>query len=361
MLNRTLFALTAAGFGWCLPIAAHAQVGLSTKPNYDMIEKANQIDESTQRELNTLHNAGVEAIGVGNFATAEATLDQLVRRNPTTTDANFLLALAKIGLGKWDEAKTHLEIAVVKEPKRPEPKTRLGLAYVKLNDLDRAKAQRVALAGLDGDCKKACPDAKWIAEGIASLDVALAPTRPVVAAELVASEAPTGSGQGLASKNFDPTKYSLVTFDDEHDLYDLLIKEGRCEPKKTAEPRQPCALILYRPEEGSEGGLSANFKPVFKVISRDAIWAIHDKKLQKVRIDDLYFDIDDIIGRKRAAYRSVALVGNAENLANCNQGLTCLRDLVVQDMFSMYSNMPDSVVQVIWADGMKDPGTVRVR
>jgi hypothetical protein len=120
-------------------------------------------------------------------------------------------------------------------------------------------------------------------------------------------------------------------------------------------------LILYKPEEGSEGGLAANFKPVFKVISRDAIWAIHDKKLQKVKIDDLYFDIDEIIGRKRAAYLSVALIGNAENQANCDQGLTCLRDLVVQDMFRMYSSMPDSVVEVIWGDSMKDPGTVRVR
>lgn len=361
MLNRTLFSLTVAGFGLCLPIAAHAQVGLSTKPNYDMIEKANQIDESTQRELNTLHNAGVEAIGVGNFATAEATLNQLVQRNPSTPDANFLLALAKIGLGKWDEAKTHLEIAVQKEPKRPEPKTRLGLAYVKLNDFDRARQQRAALASLDSDCKSACPDAKWIADGIVSLDQALGPARPVVAAELVASEAPKGTGLGLASKNFDPTKYSIVTFQDKHDLYDLLIEEGRCELKKTAEPRQPCALILYKPEEGSEGGLAANFKPVFKVISRDAIWAIHDKKLQKVKIDDLYFDIDEIIGRKRAAYLSVALIGNAENQANCDQGLTCLRDLVVQDMFRMYSSMPDSVVEVIWGDSMKDPGTVRVR
>jgi hypothetical protein len=30
-------------------------------------------------------------------------------------------------------------------------------------------------------------------------------------------------------------------------------------------------------------------------------------------------------------------------------------------MFRMYTNMPDSVVQVIWGGGMKDPGTVRIR
>jgi hypothetical protein len=54
-------------------------------------------------------------------------------------------------------------------------------------------------------------------------------------------------------------------------------------------------------------------------------------------------------------------VGNAENNANCAQGKPCLGDLVSEDMFNMYRNMPDSVVKVIWGGGMEDPGTVRVR
>ena len=46
---------------------------------------------------------------------------------------------------------------------------------------------------------------------------------------------------------------------------------------------------------------------------------------------------------------------------NCERGLACLAHLVVQDMFRMYASMPDSVVEVIWGAGMKDPGTVRIR
>ena len=160
---------------------------------------------------------------------------------------------------------------------------------------------------------------------------------------------------------FDPAKYSLVAFGDPDDLYDLLTKESRCQPNKTAAPRQPCALILYRPADDSGGSLAANFKPVFKVISRNAIWAIHDKQLQKIKIDNLYMDVVDVIGGKRTSYESVALVGNAENAVNCAQGKPCLGDLVSEDMFNMYRNMPESVVKVIWGGGMEDPGTVRVR
>jgi hypothetical protein len=152
-----------------------------------------------------------------------------------------------------------------------------------------------------------------------------------------------------------------VTFTNTADLYTLLTRDGRCAPKKLAEPRQPCALILYRPEDGDTGGLSANFKPVFRVDSRASVWAIHDKKLQKVRIESLYFDIEQIIGQKQATYRSVALIGNEENQANCDKGQPCLSHLVAENLFSMYGNMPDSVVEVIWGTGMKDPGTIRIR
>jgi hypothetical protein len=212
-------------------------------------------------------------------------------------------------------------------------------------------------------CKKSCDDATWIADGLVLLDQALgAPAASVlIASAPAASPSPTSPAAIATTINFDPATYNLVSFTDTADLYDLLTRDGRCAPKKLADPRQPCALILYRPDDGSTGGFSANFKPVFRVDSRTSIWAIHNKELQKVRIENLYFDIQDIIGQKQASYRSVALIGNAENKANCDKGLACLSSLVAEDMFSMYGKMPDSVVQVIWGAGMKDPGTVRVR
>jgi len=353
---RTRSGLVAAAI-FAFAGAAYAQPGLSTKPDYDLIYKADRIDENASTNLTVIYEKGVAALQAKDYAAAEAAFADALRRKAEKADINFMLGLSQIGLEKWDAAKASLEAAVVKEPKRPEPKTRLGLTYVKLNDLDAARQQRAALAALDADCVLVCKDAQWIAEGLRSLDQALAPgVRANVSAASLAAVAPAD-----ATKDFDPTKYNLVAFANTNDLYDLLTQQGRCPEKTTAAPRQPCALILYRPSDGSTGALSSNFKPVFKIVNRKTIWAIHDKKLQKVKIEDLYYDNVDVIGGKQTAYLSVALVGNAENQANCDAGKACLGSLVSQDMFNMYTGMPDSVVEVVWGGGMKDVGTVRVR
>jgi tetratricopeptide (TPR) repeat protein len=359
-------ALIAVAVGLSLTSVAHAQAqnplsplkGLWNAPDYEAIYNADRVDEYTRRELVGLHATAIEALNAKDYATAEKMIGELVSRKPTTTDSNFLMGLAKTGLGKWDEARTYLEVAVQKEPLRPEPKTRLGLAYVKLDNPDAAKQQRAQLASLDATCKRSCADATWIQDGLVLLDQALgAPPSATLAAVSPASP-DTLTAETL---NFDPVKYNIVAFQDAADLYDLLTRDGRCAPKTLAAPRQPCALILYRPDDATTGGLSATFKPVFRVDSRASVWAIHDKKLQKLKIEDLYFDITQIIGEEKVAYRSVALIGNAENKANCDKGAPCLSSLVAQDMFRMYGNMPDSVVKIIWGGGMEDPGTVRIR
>lgn len=354
MSHTKFFAVIAAFIGFSLAGTANAQPGLSTKPNYDAIEKADRIDENAQLSLNTLHNNAILALNAKDFATAERFLASLVSRNPSTEDANFLMGLAKTGLGKWGEARPYLEAAVQKEPLRPEPKTRLGLTYLKLNEFDAAKRQRAGLASLDAACKQSCADATWIKDGLTTLDQALAPGS---AATLAAASTQPAAPLTGETTNFDPRKYNLVTFTNTADLYGLLTADGRCAPKKLAEPRQPCALILYRPAKGAKGGLTANFKPVFRIDSRGSVWAIHNKKLQKVKIEELYFDIEQIIGEEKTTYTSVAVIGNAENKANCDKGLPCLSNLVSQDMFSMYATMPPSVVKEIWGGGMQAVGT----
>jgi hypothetical protein len=354
--------LAVALVGLVLPGAALAQPGLSTKPNYDLIYNADRIDEGGQADINRLHNDAVAALQAKDYAGAEAKLAELVKRGGAPADTSFLMGLAKIGQEKWGEARPFLETAVAVEPARPEPKTRLGLAHVMLGETAAAREQREALVRLDITCAGKCSDATWIADGIRTLEQALAAKAPgVQSAALAASAAAVGAGKEPGA--FDPARYSLVMFADTHDLYDLLTQPGRCPAKEAGTPKQPCALILYQPAGGPDAGegLAANFKPVFKVVNRSAVWAIHDKKLQKVGIEDLYFDNDDVIGKKRTKYMSAALIGNAENAANCAAGRPCLGNLVQEDMFRMYGNMPDSVVEVIWGAGMKDVGTVRVR
>lgn len=339
---------------------AMAQPGLSTGPDYDLINRADRIDEGASADVAKLHRQAVAALQAQDFAGAENTLRELLQRKPSTPDVNFLMGLAKTGLEKWPEARGFLEIAVEAEPKRPEPKTRLGLIYAKFDRPDAAKEQRDALAALDKDCGGTCADATWITDGIRAIDQALASSEAAARLSAASLASVAAAPEGGGDKNFDPAKYSLIAFSDPHDLYDLLTQPGRCEPGKTAAPREPCALILYRPVEDTEDTLAANFKPVFKVISRSQIWAIHDKELQKVKIENLYYDEEQIIGKKSAVYNSVALVGNAENDANCAAAKPCLGHLVSQDMFKMYGNMPDRVVTTIWGEGMKDVGTKRL-
>lgn len=328
---------------------AHAQQGLSTGPNYDGIHNASRISEHAERELNKLHTDATSALSAQDYAGAEAVLAQLVRRNPTTLDADFLMGLAKSGLGKWEEARTHFEAAVKSEPKRPEPKARLGLAYAMLNNTDGVNRQRAELVKLDEACKGACSDAKWIADGIALVDQALAGPDAAAASTLAATAPPAAVTTSVASvTGFDPAKYSLVVFGGTADLYDALTREGRCAPTQLAAPREPCALILYRPVNEAPEGRNINFRPVFRVDSRSAIWATHNGKLQKVKIEDLYADTADTMTEKRVRFAANALVGNAENKANCDAGLPCLSSLGSQDMFKMYQGMPDNVVKTIW-------------
>ncbi|MEZ6029092.1 MAG: tetratricopeptide repeat protein [Hyphomonadaceae bacterium] len=347
-MPRLRFLVLLAGLA--LPLAAHAQPGLSTKPNYDGVYNADRIDENQQRQLQILHDAATDALKAQDFAAAEATLAQLVKRDPTTMDANFLMGLAKSGLNKWDEARTYLEAAVKSEPKRPEPKARLGLAYMMLDDREGASRQRAELFKLDQSCMGGCSDAQWIAEGLALIDQALISPDAALASTLTASPAPATTSVASVT-GFDPSKYSLVVFGGTADLYDALTRDGRCAPKALAAPREPCALILYRPVDEEPGGKNINFRPVFRVDSRTVIWSTQNGRLQKVKIEDLFSDTADTATQKRATFRATALVGNAENKANCEAGLPCLNSLGSQDMFKMYQGMPDTVVKTIWGSG----------
>lgn len=346
MPKAILVALLAMGIAF--PVAAHAQPGLSSKPNYDGIYNADRIDENARRQLQTLHDAATEALRTQDFESAETTLALLLKRDPTTQDANFLMGLAKSGLGKWSEARTYLEAAVKSEPKRPEPKARLGLAYAMLDDTYRAQVQRSELAKLAAACNSTCADAKWIEEGIALVDQALASPTAAANATLAAIAGPPPPTSVASVSGFDPAKYSLVAFGGTADLYDALTRDGRCAPKVMAAPREPCALILYQPVEEEPGGRSINFRPVFRVDSRTSIWATHNGRLQKVKAEDLFVDIGDTPTQKGAKFKATALVGNAENASNCAANLPCLNTLGSQDMFKMYQSMPDNVVRTIW-------------
>jgi len=168
MRRLVVSILALAVIGGSIGIAG-AQKGLSTGPDLDGIDRAARIEEQKRRDLEAPRKAGLEALQAQDFAAAEASFATLLSKDPTTSDANYLMGLAQIGLKKWPEAKQYLAVAVTEEPKRPEPKLRLGISALMTGDIETAKVQRAELATLSSTCGS-CPDAKKITDNIATLD-----------------------------------------------------------------------------------------------------------------------------------------------------------------------------------------------
>lgn len=149
--------------------SAHAQKGLSTGPNLDAIDRSLRIEENKKREMEASRKVGLDALQAQDFTLAEQSFTKLLSFDPTTSDANYLMGLAQIGLKKWPEAKVSLEAAVKIEPKRPEPKARLGVAHVMLGDINSAADQHDALGAMARECN-GCPDQKNVNDNLLMLD-----------------------------------------------------------------------------------------------------------------------------------------------------------------------------------------------
>jgi tetratricopeptide (TPR) repeat protein len=183
-LSLLVLALVAGMPGVC-----DAQVGLSTKPDYDAIDNAARIAEATKPR------AGASQVGVGkttggepgaqrmadglaalqakNFPLAETIFAEVLLGSPNNTDANFMMGVTEMSLRKWSAAKDYLEVAAKKNPKHPDPKSRLGVTYAKLGDVAGANAQRSELVDLSKACKGSCNLAPYILDGIQMIDSAL--------------------------------------------------------------------------------------------------------------------------------------------------------------------------------------------
>lgn len=121
----------------------------------------------------TLRQA-LDTMQAGNYEMAEAMFLDVLKSKPNEPRANLMLGVTEMTLGKWEEAKKYLEVAVKASPREPDPKSRLGVTLVQLGDIKGAAAQRADLAKMDRSCKGKCRNAKWIADGLAMIDTAIA-------------------------------------------------------------------------------------------------------------------------------------------------------------------------------------------
>ena len=190
-MRRLVFSiLVLAAIGGTTAIAS-AQKGLSSGPDLDGIDRSTRIEEQRRRDLDIPRKAGLEALQAQDFAAAETNFATLLSKDPTTSDAHYLMGLAQIGLKKWPEARQYLAVAVTEEPKRPEPKLRLGIAALMTGDIDTAKTQRAELTTLSATCGS-CPDAKKITDNIATLDKVIAAATKAATPTAAPAPAPAG-------------------------------------------------------------------------------------------------------------------------------------------------------------------------
>lgn len=164
MKTTLLVSLAFAAATLAAPATAQVPRGY-TPQSADMQKLENNTALSARR-----YQDGVDALNAKNFAVAEAIFGEVLRENSGHPEANFMMGVAKMSLGKWADAKSNLEIAVKKKPKEPDPKSRLGVTLIKLGDVEGARKQREDLVKLKRACDGACKNAEYIDRGIAMID-----------------------------------------------------------------------------------------------------------------------------------------------------------------------------------------------
>jgi predicted Zn-dependent protease len=172
-MRKLIVSILLIGAIGAAPGMASAQKSLSAGMDLDAMDRSQRIAEQKRRDLEIPRKAGIEALQKEDFAAAETSFATLLSKTPTTSDANYLMGLAQIGLKKWPEAQQYLEVAVKEEPKRPEPKMRLGIAGLMTGDFGVTNAQRAELADLASKCGR-CEDSRKITDNLATLDKVIA-------------------------------------------------------------------------------------------------------------------------------------------------------------------------------------------
>ncbi len=121
---------------------------------------------------------GVAALEEKDYKKAEKKFGDVLSVAPTHPEANYYMALAKIGNGKPKNAVRYLEKAIKERGNFIEARERLALVKIELGDADAAREQLTAIEGLKADCAAGGCDEAYVARvdtAIARLNEALAP------------------------------------------------------------------------------------------------------------------------------------------------------------------------------------------
>lgn len=122
---------------------------------------------------------GVEALKAQDYKKAERKFGDVLSVAPANPEANYYMALAKIGNGKQKNSVRYLEKAIKGRANFVEAREKLALVSIELGDPQTAHEQLTAIEGLKAGCAAAgdCDDAfnARVDSAIARITAALAP------------------------------------------------------------------------------------------------------------------------------------------------------------------------------------------
>ncbi len=144
------------------------------------------------------YREGVAALQAQDYKKAEKKFGDVLSVVPKNPEANYFMALAKIGNGKPKNAVRYLEKAIKEHPNFVEARERLALVSIDLGNPAVAQEQLVAIEGLKADCAAAgdCDEAynARVDTAIARINEAIAAAASAAPADDAAEEEGQESG-----------------------------------------------------------------------------------------------------------------------------------------------------------------------
>lgn len=170
MNRKTLIVLVSlASFGVAAPAIAAGSGGGSGLPatSGPRVDPAESFRE------------GIEALQAKDYKKAEKKFGEVLSVAPKHPEANYYMALAKIGNGKSKNSVRYLEKAIKERGNFVEARERLALVQIELGDTEAAREQLAAIEALKAECASdgACdePFKARLDEALSRIAAALAP------------------------------------------------------------------------------------------------------------------------------------------------------------------------------------------
>jgi Flp pilus assembly protein TadD len=174
---------------------------------------------------------GVAALQAKDYKKAEKKFGEVLSVAPKHPEANYYMALSKIGNGKSKNAVRYLEKAIKERSNFVEARERLALVKIELGEPDAAREQLAAIEGFKAECAAsadACDETfkARVEEAIARINAALGAATATMPPEDAAEPADESAEDGAESGSSDDMSTEEPVEDDQLSLFLAPHDEG---------------------------------------------------------------------------------------------------------------------------------------